>query len=312
MEQSTITRVSFRFDDPSPDSDHTLEAEILDRFQRYDMPVTVAVVPFTKSNPVRALEREDVPHLVQACASGRIEIALHGHRHLRTHKNLHGSPSEFSGLSLEEQIDLLHAGRGVLQQVFGESVAGFVPPWNTFDDNTLKAAAAAGMRYVGAGFGAKQALRARGLPLVVPKTCSMRPRELNQAIAEAKTFAPLRPWIVFVFHPDNFVEFREVPAEGEADSWLSLPLLDTMLRRLSEEQGIEVVTLGSATSDQDIGHGFWNPAELHWIGRYSHRVRRLIPTHIMFPGSRWSGLRKVFLRGSLGRAASVSPSTVPD
>ncbi|MCC6201496.1 MAG: DUF2334 domain-containing protein [Gammaproteobacteria bacterium] len=290
MERSFVGRVSFRLDDPSPTSDHALEAEILRRFQRYGIPLTVAVVPFGKPEPVRTLVLDDVRHIIEARQSGDIEIALHGYRHLQRTR-IGGSPSEFSGVPLAEQTDMLRRGRDVLQRIFGEGVTGFVPPWNTFDGNTLKAVAAAGMEYLGAGFGAAPSLRQPAAPRIVPKTCTLNQREYERACNEARRFAHGQPWIVFVFHPDNFVEYRDPSAEGEPAPWLTLSLLETMLEQLRAEPDIVATTLQAAVHADGVHGRLWNPAELLWVGRLVPRAGWRIPTRIVFRRSRLHGLR---------------------
>ncbi|MGZ4882597.1 MAG: DUF2334 domain-containing protein [Halobacteriota archaeon] len=54
--------------------------------------------------------------------------------------------SEFRGRSYADQYNAIKQGRDDIKQAFGVTPTTFIPPWNTGDDNTLKAAAALGFK----------------------------------------------------------------------------------------------------------------------------------------------------------------------
>jgi peptidoglycan/xylan/chitin deacetylase (PgdA/CDA1 family) len=217
--------ICFRFDDPSATSDHDLERKILEIFAQRHVPLCVAAIPFT-----RASNREPVPlsgqnaaHLLEAERAGAIEIAQHGHSHLRRGANQRGVRSEFAGVPAVDQTRLIGEGRKHLATVLGHDVSGFVPPWNTYDQSTMQAVAAAGFEFLSAG---PEVVPFGTLP-VVPATCSLR--DARRAAEGALFFRSLAPLLVVVFHPDDFEEFRFPPRPDEAPPFTNLRELEALL-----------------------------------------------------------------------------------
>jgi peptidoglycan/xylan/chitin deacetylase (PgdA/CDA1 family) len=290
-------RVCFRFDDPSARSDHDLEARVLDVFAGFGVKLTVAVVPFGRDgDALRPLRRTDVPHLTAAHGEGRIEVALHGYCHEANSRDRSGIPSEFRTVPLELQRQRLADGRQVLQQAFDTEVSGFVPPWNTYDATTVEATKRLGFGYFSAGLGTGSA---GSQPVLIPKTSSLRAGEAGHAIGSATRFRFCAPVVVFVFHPDQFVEFRSPPARGEPPPFLSLDALRSFLRRLADEvEQVEVVTLAELAEDLGARTRLWCAQDFDRFGRVSHRLRQRLPSGFFSTRPKW------FILPGLGHAVA--------
>jgi peptidoglycan/xylan/chitin deacetylase (PgdA/CDA1 family) len=78
-----------------------------------------------------------------------VEFALHGYNH-RRETDFYGA-SEFGGVPYDVQRERLVRGRAVLKRCIGSAPRTFVPPFNTYDANTSRAATAAGFRTVSGG-----------------------------------------------------------------------------------------------------------------------------------------------------------------
>ena len=145
--------VCFRLDDPSPVGDKEVERRILEIFAERDIPLCVATIPFAKSRDGDAilLSRQNAGHLVEASRAGTIEIVQHGHSQHRRGTTNRGAPSEFYGVTFEEQSRLITEGTLHLAALFERRIKGFVPPWNTYDHSTLRALAMAGFEFLSAG-----------------------------------------------------------------------------------------------------------------------------------------------------------------
>ncbi|HRP94672.1 MAG TPA: DUF2334 domain-containing protein [Rhodocyclaceae bacterium] len=280
-------RVCFRFDDPSARSDHGLEARVLEVFAGFGARLTVAIVPFGREGgALRPLRRTDVPHLAAAHGEGRIEVALHGYCHEAHARSRDGIPSEFRTVPLALQLQRMADGRQVLQQAFGAEVSGFVPPWNTYDAATVEATKRLGFGYLSAGLGAG---RAGSQPVLIPKTSSLRAGEAGHAIGSATRFRSCAPVVVFVFHPDQFVEFRSPPAQGEPPPFLSLDALRSFLQRLADEAGrVEVLTLAELAADLGARTRLWCAQDFDRFGRMSHRLRQRLPSGFFSTRPKWS------------------------
>lgn len=285
--------VAFRLDDPSPTSDHAVERRIFDTFARHGIPLTVAVVPYATSREGREqLEASPttLPHVAEAHAAGLIELALHGHSHLDRAPAGQG-PSECRGLAQDVQQGLMAAGKSCLERAFAVRIAGFVPPWNTYDANTLKAAAACGFDYLSAG----DANPPHDTALTtLPRTCRLD--RLARALQESRRFEDCEPLIVVVLHPDNFVEFRAPPLPGEEGAITDLENLDSLLAGIAAAR-LNCVTL-SALAAAPRTHSFWWRRDLRWLKRLPDRVSSRMPRHLAFSCSHARVLIRALKRGA--------------
>ena len=135
-------KVVFRYDDfllkPSP-----LNDSILIVFSKYKVPLCIGIVPFdTSGNFLNRLDSNQLSFLRSRISRGEVEVALHGfnHRnHLRPGRFAKPTYSEWAGVSYNEQLRKLSSGKKILDSVLCTEIKVFVPPFNTYDDNTLRA-----------------------------------------------------------------------------------------------------------------------------------------------------------------------------
>lgn len=228
-----MIRLAFRLDDPSATSNQEIEARILESLARHGLCATFAAIPFrgTREAPL-PMTRERARAMREAVAHGVLDVALHGYSH--RDRNSGGHPSEFAGVPVARQLELIAAGKALLESVFEQPIRGFVPPWNSFDGATLAVLEEMGFSYLSSNMGhaPMRPTRLRMLPL----TCHLP--EIKDAIAEARRFARLQPVIVVVMHHydfpggDNPVFHRH----DEFDSLLALVAAqgDVCVKTLSE------------------------------------------------------------------------------
>lgn len=126
--------IVFRYDDFTLVNDSTNEKLVL-LMHKYDIPVTLGVIPCdANENLVMDKNYLFLDYLKKAVHNGSVEIALHGLNHNRM------TPyGEFTGLSLEEQTRRIKKGKNLLDSVFNYNLMTFIPPWNSHDENTVKA-----------------------------------------------------------------------------------------------------------------------------------------------------------------------------
>jgi peptidoglycan/xylan/chitin deacetylase (PgdA/CDA1 family) len=156
--------VVFRDDDIGVGSLDTLQA-INQVHIDENVPVTLAVVPNFQDNPDNALLKEPLHSYLQSIVANPLfEFAQHGYNHEnyvpyasstlaqaslvpgRPYADIVGADtrSEFRGRPYDDQYDAIKEGRDNITAVFGVTPTTFVPPFNTGDKNTLKAANALG------------------------------------------------------------------------------------------------------------------------------------------------------------------------
>ena len=272
-----MIRIALRFDDPSATSDHALERGILRVLEELGIPATFAVVPCRrKPHALLTIDAANVPHLVAAQAAGSIEIAQHGYTHESLASPQATAQSEFRGVSATEQARRIDAGRDVLESAFRGPVTGFVPPWNTHDEQTSRILAERGYAYISGNLGnlpePVQDIR------FIPLTSHLN--DLEQACGEAD-----RRWfpttIVAVMHHYDFSE-----AAGSQGTF-TIESFGDLLLMLRDRPSVRFMTLGQLAAQMSVGQcraacvRHARTAGLHW------RLQRWLPSHLLFERPLW-------------------------
>lgn len=228
-----MIHLAFRLDDPSETSHQGVEAGILETLQRHGVPATFAVIPFRIVDGTRrSLSAVRAQPLVEAHRAGLVEVAQHGHVHLRRHPEP-AAPTEFCGRTCAEQLALIGEGKQHLESIFGGRVCGFVPPWNSYDAATASSLVELGFTYLSAGWQIPAA--DHGALRLLPRTAQLK--DFDTAFSEALRFEAARPIVVFVLHHYDFAE------SGNASAPLDLPRFGQMLARARAHPGTRVSTL---------------------------------------------------------------------
>lgn len=285
-----MIHVSFRFDDISPISDHSLERQIFVAFARYEIPLTVAAIPCCEVNGVDTpIGIANVAHLAEAVDLGAVEVAQHGYSHKANWQTANRVPSEFRGLPAKEQRERIEHGRDILTRALGVPPLGFVPPWNTYDEITVTLLHELKYRYVSAGW---EIPRTEALLPTLPRTCWLH--NLRSAMREAGAFSWLRPHLLVVFHAYDFKE------SGDSEAVTSIADLYTLLAWARAQEGVKFSNLYQAAASPI------SPLSLRIRERRSllpPRLRPLIPefSWLRLPTERGPALARAI--GSARKAA---------
>lgn len=279
-----MTVVVFRYDDYHADrgaqdaSKSQIERRLLDLFSRYHVPLTMGVVPnvvedyeghLANLSYARTFQLADDPEklnaLKAAIARGIVEPALHGWQHqnvLPFQRN-----SEFMGLQFEEQLRKIEQGKRALEEWLETPVVSFIPPWNTYDEQTVRALDAANFRALSASLSTvpnesgPSTCQGEATALVyLPRTCALS--EFDDALKEVRKVQPIdhRPQttgqpvkgqqsrglvvIVMMFHHFSFFESDSPLARQYAN--ISLEQLESLVARCARDETIETLSVGEA------------------------------------------------------------------
>lgn len=262
---------SIRFDDPGHSSPHEFERKIFELLNQYSICATVAVIPaHADEQGVIPLDQKTIPHLLDAHRSGIIEIAQHGYSHSSSRM---GANSEFAGVSESQQQSLILAGRKILEEAFQTKITGFVPPWNTYDQATLRVLMQAGFSYISAGW--ELSTHDAGL-ISIPRTCNIW--ELKGAMLKARKFQAQQPLVIAVMHHYDFKEIN--PSSGR----ITLDELADILAWLRQQPDISCKTLSSVAGKIAAEPSAWlsfhrNRAKLPWL------IRKHVPREMLMKAS---------------------------
>ena len=205
--EARVTLV-FRYDDCSATSSGESEDMLLQAFRRHGMPCTMGVIPHICTENVHeprpqgtiSLTPAKAEFLRQVVRSGLVEVALHGYSHQTVRPRSEGGCTEFQGVAYERQVAKILEGKRYLEHLLDTEVTTFIPPWNRYDANTLRALGEARFKCLSADrrgtAGSQTALT------FLPAPCEFR--EIGQAVEQARHLHSYRPIIVVLLHPYDF------------------------------------------------------------------------------------------------------------
>ncbi|MGA2435629.1 MAG: DUF2334 domain-containing protein, partial [Bryobacteraceae bacterium] len=238
--------VVFRMDDYASVSWTELELRIIEAFRKRALRCTFGVIPYTgwgdTGNPLPSvylpLVPEKVAILKRAVADGTIDVAQHGY----CHQPFRGKPTEFAALPLDVQREKIRRGAAFLSSSLETKSSVFIPPWNSYDRNTLRALDSLGFIGISAG---KCGAVEGGLSLrFLPATCSLT--GLKGAVAAARRASAPSSIVTVLFHPSDFRDHS--PARGV----LTIEELDVLLDWVCVQPDLEVLPVSECMVHGDL------------------------------------------------------------
>lgn len=233
--------VVFRFDDFCALSTTDIELRIIEAFRKNNAFVTIGVIPFICTGDVNdPSPREVVPLtstkakiLKDAIRDGIIDVALHGYSHQRIHVE---DTTEFSGLDYQQQKARITKGKKLLEDMIDAPVTVFVPPWNSYDSNTLRALEELDLSTLSADLKGEATLSS-GLNFL-PTTCGLT--QLRHAVEISRNFSDPNLFIVVLFHEYDFKEVNEKYGN------VTYQELCDLLEWLTSQQDVRLLSVGQA------------------------------------------------------------------
>ena len=244
VEAAAPIRVVLRYDDPSAKSNTEIETRLIETLRQYKMVCTFSIIPFVYAElPGSAQSAQEWPlparkaeQLAAAAREGLLELAQHGYSH-RDNSPPGVKPSEFAGLDHDEQWRKIQAGRTFLENALGMDVRTFVPPFNTYDANTVRAAEASGFACLSADMW--RTADPTSVMAFLPATCT--PVDIKQAVADARQSGDPTPIVVVLFHEYEFVEIDAARGTMTFEQFLA------NLQWLSEQPDVRIVPMREIT-----------------------------------------------------------------
>ncbi len=261
-------RVVFRLDDVSAASDDGLDRLIFETFFANQIPLTVGAIPFLSDGDVHdpgpqgelALPMDKLSFLAGCRARGGFEIAQHGCSHqVRAGVDFR---TEFCGRAESDQLSCIERGKAWLEQSF--PVTSFIPPWNSYDEVTVRVLASLGFRALSAdAFGP---LPSTGNLQILPATTSLA--GLPAALEAAQSARATRVLIAVLMHA---YDFRE---SGSTRAAHDLSELGMLLRGLPRDGRFHYATMEGCAAEG--GYSTKSLAPARWRARIARHLPALI------------------------------------
>jgi hypothetical protein len=249
-------QVLLRYDDFVQSSDYSIEQTLFNELQKGNGGILVGIIPFLgKPCPVnQPISRDSLPLdqkkralIKQFHDQGVVEVAVHGCNHSNNKKT--ATNSEFSGLPRAEQENILKMTKKSLEMALEFPVTAFVPPYNTYDDNTLIALAETGFTLLSAG---PKGPALDDSPLnFLPG--GPYPYKLRTIMKTALANDHRDALIVVTMHPyDISGTGRELPTFRKKDSQISIGGIIDDLQWVARTPNIRLTTLHELQSNGDL------------------------------------------------------------
>ena len=233
--------VVFRYDDYSANSITSAELEIIDAFRKNKAAITFGVIPFKVAGDVHDPSPQDLlpldsvkgEILKTGFEEGILDISMHGYAH-----QANGSEqlSEFANLGYKDQVGLLSRGKESLENMTGAPVTTFIPPWNTYDLNTLLALEETGFTTISA---AKKGMVDKGSDLnFLPFSCTLT--ELQDAVKAARKSSDKQPLVVVLLHDYDFLDINQEKGE------LTFQEFTNLINWVSTQKDVRIISFSQA------------------------------------------------------------------
>ncbi len=248
--QSKIKMI-FRYDDyllkPSRISD-----SVLYFFQKNDIPLCIAIIPFNKNDSlIYGYDSAKINDLKERIQRKEIEVALHGYNHVNESKTSFFRKkmySEFAGVNYETQYEKIAKGKKALDSLLQINTDIFVPPFNTYDKNTLKALADLNFKILSANM---RGTSGNNLINYMPATCEDF-SELHDIIKNNKNNDVT---IIFYFHPYSFKEGSSEYSENSVKS-IEISKFNTLIHWI-KKQNIRFYTFSDLARTENFSEAVY-------------------------------------------------------
>ena len=209
--ESKHVNVIFRFDDYSAVSNTQMEQKIINAFREHQACLTIGVIPYACAEDIHDPAVQDViplplikgDILKMGLHDGIVDVALHGYSHQTIST---AQWTEFSGLEYNSQIQRLAKGKKFLEGMIDAPVNTFVPPWNRYDANTLRALETLGFSTLSADNKRRDGILSSKLNFLPYSSNLFR---LRDAVKTSRISPDPQPVIVVLFHEYDFKEINE-------------------------------------------------------------------------------------------------------
>ncbi|WP_020586823.1 DUF2334 domain-containing protein [Desulfobacter curvatus] len=235
--------VVFRLDDYSACSNTDMELRIIDAFREHEACLTLGVIPYVCASDIHDPSLQDLIPLTSmkgdilknGVNDGILDVALHGYSHQTISAERW---TEFSGLDYNTQVERLDKGRKLLEDMIDVPISTFVPPWNRYDLNTLRALEELGFSTLSASNKLGEITEACKLNFL-PYSCNLS--KLRDAVKASRTSSDPQSVIVVLFHEYDFKEINEKRGSTTYQEFYEL------LNWLKSQRHVRLLSISQAT-----------------------------------------------------------------
>lgn len=208
-------KLVFRMDDVYLLRNH-FEEEIFNLFAKHEIPLNVGIIPFDKNEKPYVNDNVNLNSFIVPC--------LHGYTHDKS-----GLQGEFDGIKFTIQKEWIQKGMVHLSKILDQKVACFIPPFNKYDENTVKVISEMPGISLSGGIDKKY-----NNDLEIPVSLEHFNLLENIGFRKFLKFLPKECKLIILFHPYNFSEVTTSHFKTKRRVY-SLHKLDNLLTQLRKD-----------------------------------------------------------------------------
>jgi len=235
--------IVLRMDDYSNFTSDSFIIQILDLFNKHNIACTFGVIPYLSATGGHNVDPNDTPlskskiNILKEADSHILEVALHGYSHQARHTCFQKYRTEFNGIDYINQVKRIDKGKIFLEYMLNTTVKTFIPPWSTYDLDTLKAINKLGFHSISSDAEQGRVFKSVNLKYL-PATTTLQ--YVKEAVQAARILQDKDNIIVILFH---LYDFMELSREHGITTYKAL---SDNLNWLTRQDDIQFLTLGQA------------------------------------------------------------------
>jgi len=228
-----------------------LDKKVIDLFKEHHLALTIGVVPFVNAGlevdrppqEVLPLSPAKAEMLREARQAGTVDVALHGYSHHNVQPRFARKATEFAGLDYQSQYLRIREGKNFLEKILGAPIDTFIPPWSTYDANTLLALEKLKFRGISANLSGYDNI---SCPLkFLPGTCNLM--ELPDVLRYTQRHSTYQQIVCVVFHEYDFHEINY--QVDDATKQMKFQDFSEIIKFVASQKYIKVNTIDQLISE---------------------------------------------------------------
>jgi hypothetical protein len=251
-------KLVFRYDDflliPSRLSD-----SLFNTFSKNKIPLCIGIVPFdTAGKFLNRLDSAAISDLRSRIRKGEVEVALHGFNHrnqIKAKRFSKATFSEFATIPFDVQRKKISAGKKNLDSLLATDIKTFVPPFNTYDDNTIDALESLGFEVLsGSRQGSSNGKTIRFIPATYEDFSGLSEvvkKNRNKDVS-----------VIVYFHPYTFKGSSSAYESGSSGE-INMKRLDSLLAWLNT-QNPDFNTFTSLADKVNLNHALFQDNSMRY------------------------------------------------
>lgn len=233
-------KLVFRFDDYQLSPTKFYDS-LFYYFQKNNIPLCLGIIPFDKNGLFHnEMNSEQLNDLSTRIKRGELEIALHGYSHT-DNELCKGSflvrpvLSEFSRSDYNNQFIRLKKAKNAIDSILNINVNIFIPPFNTYDKNTLKSLDDLKFEIISASInGSSASDKIKYIPSTI--------NDLNELPEVIKRYQNSNVLIVVLMHSYSFKDETGNEYDGTISRRIDFKQLNSLLNWIKSQNYVNTTT----------------------------------------------------------------------